>query len=95
MGKRNGHQKGAPQHDETGHGDKTHAAFIEELQGQPAEQDGGSAETTGNKADAASHDEGEADVYGRPITTGHRRLEEGREQHDEAEKNSEANRLRR
>ena len=55
------------------HGDKTHQAFLENLQGNP---------------DAIQPQEG------RP-TAGHHRLQEDRQQHDEAEKNSEANRLRR
>jgi hypothetical protein len=83
MGKRDGHQQGAQPHDETGHGDKTHAAFIDGLHGKH----GGSEESEGSPQGSDS-----VDAYGRPIP-GRHRLEEDREQHDEAEKNSEANRL--
>ena len=91
MGKRDGEQKGAQTHAEGQHGDKTHNAFIDDLHGRH----GGSEESegapqNGNAANAAN----DVDAYGRPIS-GHHRLHEDREQHDEAEKNSEANRLRR
>ena len=85
MGKRDGHQKGAPHHAEDGHGIKTHNAFIESIHGKH----GGSEESEGSPQGDES-----VDAFGRPIV-GHKRLEEDREQHDEAEKNSEANRLRR
>jgi len=62
-------------------GDKTHQAFIENLhEKQPETQ--------------ASDGAPQSDNPDRPIA-GHHRLNEDREQHDEAEKNSEANRLRR
>ena len=63
------------------HGNKTHAAFIENLQGAQPESQAAEGSTQPDNAD-------------RPIA-GHHRLNEDREQHDEAEKNSEANRLRR
>lgn len=77
-------QPGSRDRPEDQHGEKSHAEFIEELhrKQRELEPDGGSpSERKG------------ADVYGRPIG-GHRRLNEDRELHDEAEKNSESNRLR-
>jgi hypothetical protein len=85
MVKRDGEQKGGQEHDEGQHGDATHSAFIEGLHGRH----GGSEESEG-----APQGESDVDAYGRPIA-GHHRLHEDRQQHDEAEKNSEANRLRR
>lgn len=75
MGKRNGRQKGAPTHAEGQHGEKTQHAFIEGLHG--------SEESEGP---ATSNDFTED---GRP-KPGRHRLQEDREQHDEAERNSEA-----
>lgn len=63
------------------HGNKAHDAFIESLHGKH----GGSEESEGSP---------QADNTQSPIA-GHHRLHEEREQHDEAEKNSESNRLRR
>jgi hypothetical protein len=63
------------------HGDKTHSAFIEGLHGKH----GGSEESEGSP---------QAENTDRPIAGNHR-LHEDRQQHDEAEKNSESNRLRR
>jgi hypothetical protein len=63
------------------HGDKTHSAFIEGLHGKH----GGSEESEGSPQQENNDS---------PIA-GHHRLHEDRQQHDEAEKNSEANRLRR
>jgi hypothetical protein len=85
MDKQKGQQQGAPTHAEGQHGDKTHTEFIEELHGKH----GGSEESEG-----APQGQNDFDEYGRP-TGGHHRLHEDRQQHDEAEKNSEANRLRR
>lgn len=62
------------------HGEKTHSAFIESLQGNAPEPD----ESSSRLGDA-SH----------PTSDGHHRLREDREQHDEAEKDSEYNRLSR
>ena len=78
-------QKGAQNHAEGQHGDKTHTEFIESLHGKH----GGSEESEG-----APQDQNDTDAYGRPIQ-GRHRLREDREQHDEADRNSEANRLRR
>lgn len=80
-----GTQQGAQNHAEGQHGDKTHTEFIEDLHGKH----GGSEESEG-----VPQGQNDADVYGRPIH-GHHRLSEDREQHDEADKNSETNRLRR
>lgn len=63
------------------HGNKTHEAFIDSIHGRH----GGSEESEGAP---------QAENAASPIA-GHHRLHEEREQHDEAEKNSEANRLRR
>jgi len=82
---KDGHQKGPQQHAEGQQGDATHSAFIESLHGKH----GGSEESEGSP-----QGQNDADEFGRPIR-GHHRLDEDREQHDEAEKNSEANRLRR
>ena len=84
MANPNDDQKGPQNHAEGQHGDKTHSAFIEGLHGKH----GGSEESEG-----APQDQNDADVYGRPVH-GHHRLQEDREQHDEADRNSEANRLR-
>ncbi|HEY7395710.1 MAG TPA: hypothetical protein VH559_12740 [Gemmatimonadaceae bacterium] len=64
-------------HAEGQHGDKTHNEFIKELAGS---EEPDVPHTT------------DVDEFGRPIT-GHHRLQEDRQQHDEAEKNSEANRI--
>ena len=78
-------QPGAKEHAEGQQGDKAHASFIDSLHGKH----GGSEESEG-----APQDSKDTDASGRPIA-GHHRLTEDRQQHDEAEKNSESNRLRR
>jgi hypothetical protein len=83
MGDRQGKQKGATDHAEGEHGAKTHSAFIEGLHGRH----GGSLES-----DEAQ--ENKLPEAGPPVD-GHHRLWEDREQHDEAEKNSEKARLAR
>ena len=71
-------QKGPQAHAEGQHGEKTHARFIEQQhEGEHRE----------SRADRAQQDRDRA------AATGGRRLVEDREQHDEAEKNSEHNRL--
>ena len=85
MGKRDGKQQGQQTHAEGQHGEKTHAAFIEALHHKATESD---------TPDRAPPEEADVDAAGRPIV-GHHRLREDRQQHDEAEKNSEGNRLRR
>jgi hypothetical protein len=72
-----GHIKGKQAHAEGQHGEKTHAAFIEGLQSGPANTD----------ADDAVAERGSP--YGATPSDGRHRLSEDREQHDEAEKNSE------
>jgi hypothetical protein len=86
MAKPNENNQPGPQgHAEGQQGDKAHESFIDSLHGKH----GGSEESEG--APQGSND---ADAFGRPIS-GHHRLTEDRQQHDEAEKNSESNRLRR
>ena len=82
MGNRDSRDK----HDETGivegrHGDKTHSAFLENIHTSPRndEEDDVKGKHLGDAA--------------RPGSDGRHRLQEEREQHDEAEKNSESNRL--
>jgi len=88
MANSQGDQKGPQDHGEGQQGDKTHSAFIDDLHGKH----GGSEESEGAPQEGSGQND--VDAYGRPIA-GHHRLHEDREQHDEAEKNSEANRLRR
>ena len=78
---KDGHQRGPQQHAEGQQGEATHSAFIEGLHGS-------------EESEGSPQGQNDADEYGRPIR-GHHRLREDREQHDEAEKNSESNRLRR
>ena len=69
-------QKGKQQHAEGQHGEKTHQAFIDGLHTRQGDEGA----------------EGVAQVgapYGATPTDGKHRLREEREQHDEAEKNSE------
>ena len=72
-------EKGKQPNAEGRHGDKTHSAFLENLQGDDREAEEKDATRLGDAS--------------RPTDDGRHRLEEGREQHDEAEKNSEFNRL--
>ena len=81
MSKRNGQQKGPQQHAEGQHGSKTHSAFIDDLHGKH----GGGLESEGKPQEKMPE-------AGEPHEGGHRLAEE-RQQHDEAEKNSEKNRL--
>lgn len=78
MGNRKDDQKGPQAHAEGQHGSKTHSRFIEQQhEGQHGE----------SRADRAEHDRDLA------AKKGGRRLVEDREQHDEAEKNSEHTQL--
>ena len=79
-------QPGGKDRPEDRHGDQAHAAFIENLHRKQEETEADDASSPRTQDDA--------NVYGRPIG-GHHRLNEDRQQHDEAEKNSESNRLRR
>lgn len=83
MKNHDGHQQGAQRHAEGQQGDKTHRAFLEGLQG--SEESEGNARAA-NDPNARS---GDVDAYGQPHPGKHR-LQEDREQHDPAEKNSEA-----
>ena len=69
-------------------GDKTHAAFLENLNHKQLGDD------ERREMQADSNESRDADEFGRD-KPGHHRLHEDREQHDEAEKNSEFNRLSR
>jgi hypothetical protein len=86
MAKQDSDRRDGPQtHAEGQHGDKTRAAFLEGLQGAQS----GSEEA---EADTAAQGANDFDEYGQP-KHGRHRLTEDRQQHDPAEKNSEANRL--
>ena len=80
MSKRDGRQQGPQNHGEGQHGSKTREAILDELQSGAEKNQSADTPMTSKEADA----------YGRPVK-GHHRLEEDREQHDQAEKNSEAN----
>src|SRR4051812_18965821 len=86
MTKRN--QKGPQPHAEGQHGSKTHGAFLEGRHGRH----GGSEESEGAPQEQRGSSSRDANVYGIPHGGKHR-LSEDRQQHDEADKNSEANRL--
>lgn len=87
MGKsQDGNIPGPQGHAEGQQGDKAHKAFIESLHSHEHGEGG-------NDADPAPHKR-DFDEFGEP-TPGRHRLREDRQQHDEAEKNSEANRERR
>jgi hypothetical protein len=73
-------QKGPQRGAEDQHGDKTHSEFIDSLHGKH----GGSEESEGSPQDGSP--------YGENPSDGRHRLREDRQQHDEAEKNSEARR---
>ena len=75
-------QRGAQQHAEGEHGDKTRAAFRDGLH---PHQEG--AEEAAQSAQGSK----DFDEFGRP-KPGHHRLDEDREQHDPAEKDSEIKR---
>ena len=75
-----GQQKGAQRHAEGQHGKKAHAHLIDQLESGASGNDSGPQ----SGQDRDKHDE-----------DGKHRLFEGREQHDEADKNSEKNRLER
>jgi hypothetical protein len=77
MGNRKPRDTGPQRHAEGQHGEKTHRRFIEQLQESRA---GGSS--------TEPRDPGEARTE-QPDIEGHHRLHQDREQHDEAEKNSE------
>ena len=74
MSKRDGKQKGAQQHPQGGHGERTHRAIVEQLQSN-----------NHNATDDANPLENRVGKH--PIY-------EDREEHDEADKNADKNRLR-
>jgi hypothetical protein len=78
MGNRKPHQTGPQKHAEGDHGEKTHQHIMEQLQAGPHEEP--VAERVDKKRKKAAYE-------------GKRRLVEDRQQHDEAEKNSERERL--
>ena len=81
MTKRDGHQQGPQDHAEGAHGSKTHQAFIQQLH---------------SKANAPIADEPPSARESKTEKHGsQRRLAQDRQQHDEAEKNSEKTRLSR
>ena len=75
-----GRQQGAQTHAEGQHGDKTRARLLEELQ-------------SGNREPSPRAGHGHA--YDPTASDGKHRLSEDREQHDEAERNSENERVTR
>jgi hypothetical protein len=88
MAKRRGFQKGAQRHAEGQQGENTHNAFLEGRHGRH----GGSEESEGAPQAENAPEHTDVNAYGQPVP-GHHRLFEDRQQHDEAEKNSEANRV--
>ena len=80
MGNRKDRELGSHEVVEGRHGDATHARFIEQLQEK-------AGDATVESPDATRA----AEAKGRPVV-GHHRQHEDREQHDEAEKNSEKSR---
>jgi hypothetical protein len=80
---RNDASSGARAHGEGQHGDKTHEAIIESLHTKRGGEEGMEASPESKK---------DFDEFGQP-KPGHHRLTEDRQQHDPAEKDSEANRL--
>lgn len=77
MGNRKPHDTGPQRHAEGQHGEKTHRRFIEQLQ----ERRAGDAASERRDPDEARTEQ--------PDIEGRHRLHQDREQHDEAEKNSE------
>ena len=72
-----GHIKGSQQHAEGQQGEKTRAAFLDSIQG--GQNDAGTDDSVAQRGSP----------YGATPSDGKHRLSEEREQHDEAEKNSE------
>lgn len=72
-------QKGKQQHAEGQQGDKTRSAFLDQIHSSP----GGEAEQRGQDRVAGS-----GSPYGENESRGKSHISENREQHDEAEKNS-------
>jgi len=68
-------QKGKQQHAEGRHGEKTHSAFLDQIHGSQG-------------GDAEDRVAGSGSPYGENLARGKSHISENREQHDEAEKNS-------
>lgn len=83
MGKRDGRQKGPQPHAEGQHGSKTHHAFIRELHGRQASGQDERGDFAEPRVEPPAPEEGS------------RRLMEGRQQHDAAERDSEITRASR
>ncbi len=80
MSKRDGQQQGPQDHAEGAHGSKTHQAFIQQLH---------------SAANAPAKDESPSPESKTEKHGSQRRLAQDRQQHDDAEKNSEKTRLSR
>ncbi|HMC55510.1 MAG TPA: hypothetical protein VKH19_10090 [Gemmatimonadaceae bacterium] len=83
MSNGNEREPASPQQVEGRHGNKTHARFVEQLH-----------ETTPDTATDTTDSTRAAEAKGQPVV-GHHRLHEDRQQHDEAEKDSEKTRAER
>ena len=89
-----GNQKGAQNHAEGQHGDKT-SSRLKDINHDEGRQQGAGSRRAAN--DPGRTAEGEAELHERMLDQGGdggHRLVEGRKQHDEAEKNSEKTRQR-
>ncbi len=92
MASRRRQEGGKKQNAEGMHGDRTHKAFQEQLKhgiGEPVDPD------AGTKVEGQEGQPGETLKAHVPGPDGKHRLFEDRQQHDEADKNSEKNRLAR
>ena len=82
MSKRDGQQKGAQRHPQGGHGERTHAKIVEQLNSGRAGANEQSDQTKKAGKPAAVNARGKSHLY------------EDRQQHDEADKNSDKDRIR-
>jgi hypothetical protein len=82
MPKRDGNQKGAQQHPQGGHGDRTHAKIVEQLNSGRPDADDQAKPVNATGKPAAVNAKGKSHLY------------EDRQQHDEADKNSDKDRIR-
>jgi hypothetical protein len=90
-----GNQKGAQTHAEGQYGDATRARLQEQLTSGDRQDETHSQQSAGNPNREAAASGRSDDEYGIERDDGAHRLVEGRQQHDEAEKNSEKTRLSR
>ena len=74
-------QRGAQEHGEGQHGSKAHQAFVEQLHSGKSDRDREEKEALNEPRGSQDNPEGKHRIF------------EGRQQHDEADKNSEKNRL--